>query len=485
MRYIKYFYILLSMACLCFIAESLAYGMPTDRLPMPQIHAPKKITLNLQDAILLSLRYNPDIISEKLNRLEQRFALTVAHNALMPQYRLSGGASLASGQTTTGSIHPGISIQTPLGTTVDWDYSNGLDGKPDATTISVKQNLLKWGVPGLEYENSLDQEWANQIQYHDQVSQIIVSVIESYRQLVTYHQTLLAQEENIKRSRQQVESNKIRIQAGTIAANELLQVKSTLANNQLALISARLNFTNAKRQFLQTIGLNPNVIFDIDYSLPTSHEDVPNTKKTIALALQNNPAYRIAQIQLELAKRALHLTKIHIRPDLTIEASGHINGLNVSSHTHPEETGSSTSVQLGFSVPINHLENDQMLLQAKVALKNNEINLRRMREKVIFDVENDVESIKTQVKSIDQAKKAVALAKKNYQMALLQQKYGRISQIDIDGLQDILLNNQLYLIEAKITYLNQMTNLRLYCGTTLSHWNIQLRSFYDIEKKLR
>ena len=54
----------------------------------------KMLKLTLHEAILLALRYNPNIQNAELDRIIQRYQLRLAHNAFELQYALAGSAAI-------------------------------------------------------------------------------------------------------------------------------------------------------------------------------------------------------------------------------------------------------------------------------------------------------------------------------------------------------------------------------------------------------
>ncbi|MBS0357688.1 MAG: hypothetical protein JSS53_00235, partial [Proteobacteria bacterium] len=80
--------------------------------------------LSLRDAVLLSLRYNPSIMTSEINRVVQKFNLRVAQNQFELQYALTGSVNFASStvsgvrqpSSTTYGLNPSVQLQSHLGT---------------------------------------------------------------------------------------------------------------------------------------------------------------------------------------------------------------------------------------------------------------------------------------------------------------------------------------------------------------------------------
>jgi hypothetical protein len=66
----------------------------------PQSNTQKPRHLSLKEAILLALRYNPNIQNTELDRIIQRYQLRLAHNAFELQYALAGTALIEKNNYT-------------------------------------------------------------------------------------------------------------------------------------------------------------------------------------------------------------------------------------------------------------------------------------------------------------------------------------------------------------------------------------------------
>jgi len=82
--------------------------------------------LSLREAIMLALRYNPNIQNAELDRIIQRYQLRLAHNEFELQYALGASAVLERNRysgigTTTNNSYlasPELNWKSKLGTRV-------------------------------------------------------------------------------------------------------------------------------------------------------------------------------------------------------------------------------------------------------------------------------------------------------------------------------------------------------------------------------
>src|SRR3989344_1470399 len=134
-------------------------------LPPPAQQAVSgSMVLTLQDAVLLALRTNPNIESYELQRVLDKFALDLAHDAFAPHFTLAANYGLATGVPPTYSLNPSVQMQTPIGTTINFAYPNSLSGGGQQT-LTLTQPLLQGAgeVNAVPLKNAMDSELVNRL----------------------------------------------------------------------------------------------------------------------------------------------------------------------------------------------------------------------------------------------------------------------------------------------------------------------------------
>ena len=121
------------------------------------------------------------------------------------------------------------------------------------------------------------------------------------------------------------------------------------------------------------------------------------------------------------------------------------------------------------------LQRKNKLISAKVKIEKDRVNLKAAKRALITAIKNTVSKIESQAKQYELAKRQVFLAKKSYQLEKKKRAAGIASALDVHNTQNKLLSAQMGLINAKVSYLNQLSNLQKMIGTTLNHWDIKLR----------
>jgi len=164
----------------------------------PESHAQKSRHLTLREAILLALRYNPNIQSAELDRIIQRYQLRLAHNEFELQYALAGTALVEKstysgvGNATTNRYlgTPEFNLKTKLGGQVSLSMDNnvaGIGGYNPLMNFTYTQPLLRGFGKAVNEASLLDAEdadWLNQLNLTQSVIDQVTQVITAYRSLI-------------------------------------------------------------------------------------------------------------------------------------------------------------------------------------------------------------------------------------------------------------------------------------------------------------
>lgn len=124
---------------------------------------------------------------------------------------------------------------------------------------------------------------------------------------------------------------------------------------------------------------------------------------------------------------------------------------------------------------MNDIGRRSQLINAKVQLEKDKINLIAAKRALITSVTNTINNIQSLAKRYELAQKQVKLAEQSYALEKKKQQAGISSALDVNNTQNQLIQAQSGLIGAKIAYLNQLSALQRILGTTLDYWQIKLR----------
>lgn len=462
--------------------ESVQSLPPPVRTPQATKH------LSLKEAILLALRNNPDVESSELQRVEDKFALEVAHNAFVPQFSVTGSSNWATGQRPSYQMGPQVEMKTPIGTDIQATYGNAFKGQPGNVTLNLTQPILKgagWAYNTAVLADAIDAEQTAKLTFKSSIITAVVNVINTYRTLVQDYNNLDVQRRTLLRAKQMVKQNELQVKAGKMAPSDVLQQKANLASNRLSFMQQKNSIDQDYQQFLQALGLVPSAKLTIDKRIDFHRAKMPSLKKSVDLALDNNIDYQSAVINLRSTRRALMSAKNQARWQLDFTASTTI-GQKTGTATVPQTTGASTpgtiaspetgpSIGLKFTVPINDVKSKQAVLNARINLEKAQLARQQKKQQLIRDVTNQVLQVRNQYQQVLLGKETVKLQQQTLLNENIKLKYGKSTVFEANQLQDQLLQTQIQLISNKISFLNAITTLNQTLGITLDKWGITLR----------
>ena len=446
----------------------IAPSVMAEKLPCPE-----KLTMTLQDAIILSMRNNPAIQSALLQRTVDKYALLVAKREFRPQFTLQFRAHYANGSEPDYRAVPGMSYKSPIGTEILVDADSGLVGThPVGTTVSVRQPLLRGLRPKVvlaNYHDALDNEKINKLNLKNQLISTITSVIQSYHTLVQDYNALEIDELALKDSLRTLKNTKMKIKAGKAAATELTQLQAQVANQKLSITRGKNAIDRDKQALLILLGLDPYANIDIDRSINIEGFEPPTQERSIELALSNNVQYQEALISLKQRKRQLMVQKDNQlwRLDAVASASETFNQ-GIFDREHVKD------VRLELDIPIDDKHRKQGLISAKIGLKQFNIGLADQKRRLMTDVINAIRDLKAQREQIKLAENSVKYSEESLDIAQKKFKHGRTTMFEITSLRQTLTQNRLSLIGQKISYLNTLVQFEQTLGISLKRWNLEI-----------
>lgn len=461
----------------------------------PETRYKKPQRLSLREAILLALRYNPNIQNAELDRIVQRYQLRLAHNEFELQYALAGSAAIEksrfSGQGSTINksyiATPEVNLKTKLGTQIDLNIDNNVSGYNSYTPVlnfSFTQPLLRgFGKSANEANllNAIDNEWLNKLNLQQAVIDQVTQVITAYRALILSGNNLENQKLQLKEAHKSYEINEKKIAAGQLEPTGNIQQSYQIESLSLMVEQAENDFKTAAQDLLQTIGLDPQMRLSVPSNVVVDKIVVPNLKESIGWALKHNTQYLAQKMVLCADERDYAVAKNQQLWQLDVGAnvqSGMVNQVDGNRGGLPavyNGRNTNQTARLTLTIPMNDINRRNQLISAKIKLEKDKLNLIAMKRALETAITNTINSIQSLAKRYQLAEKQVNLAAQSYALEKKKQQAGIASALDVNNTQNQLIQAQMGLIGAKIAYLNQLSALQRILGTTLDHWKIKLR----------
>lgn len=451
--------------------------------------------LSLKEAILLALRYNPNIQSAELDRIVQHYQLRIAQNEFELQYALAGTAATERshysdvGTTSVQSYMatPELHLKNRLGTQLALTMDNNV--APYGTynpllNFSFTQPILRgFGkkVNEAALLNALDSEWLNKLMLQQSVIDQITQVITAYRALILSGNNLKNEERQLAEAKKSYAINEKKINAGQLEPTANIQQSYQIESLKLMVEQAENDFKTTTQDLLQTIGLDPEMRLAVPSDVTLDKLVIPDVNQSIELALNHNTQFLALKMAIKADERAYDIAKNQQLWQLDVNANvtaGTLTGVdNKSGSLSGLYSGRNVNESAGVTlkIPLHDIARRNQLISAKVKLEKDRLTLLATRRALITTIKNTVNTIQSQAKRYALAQRQVDLAEKSYALEKKKLQAGITTSLDVNNTQNQLILAQMGLISAKIAYLNQLSALQRILGTTLDSWHIQLR----------
>lgn len=459
------------------------------------IYAAKILTLN--DAILLALRFNPQVQNAQIQRISDKFALKVAENNFELQYALTGDAendyskvTNLSSTTNTAQLTPGVSKNGVYGTQYNLQMNNTVtDGVYNpGINLAITQPLMRGfgkDVATASLYTAKENEKINKLNLRSQLIQTVVSVITAYRQLVADQNNVMIDKLSMDDYQQTVTMDKALIKAGRIAPTEVVQAEADFAQAKLTMRNDQNKAITDKINLINVIGLPPNTKFSVPTDITIGNKDTLKTTQAYKTALANSISYLSQIEQVKIDQRQLLVDKDANRTqlDLAVNVSKNNPSQTVVTdsendnqvETYIDNNNTNRSIQLNFDMPIDDYQLKQAIVDDQVNLQQDNIIMKNQARQLQLVIMQDLQTVEADYANIQLAKQTLDLQQKNQVMLQAKLEYGLVSTFEVTEKQKDLDRARVQYIQQKINYLDAITQLYSDMGTTLDKWNIKVR----------
>jgi outer membrane protein TolC len=465
-------------------------NFPSNQTPFQLTQPQEKsgMELKISDVVILVLANNRDIKNAYLERIAQRKDLAVAEDKFAPDFtptlsfslNQAGGGGLATGRLGM-NIDAKVAVKIPTGGELSFGWagnaqtSNSNDLSVNSNDDSLRQNFeLNFRQPLLRgagiavNKASINiariDEKINILALQSTLSDTITKAILAYRELLQAQERLKIQQLALKNAQESLEITQILINAGRIAPVEIVQNQTDIANKQVDVLAAENDLEAKKLGLIQLLDIdkNTNIVASGIPTIQPINLDLEKLKKT---ALENQPEYLQAQLNLDKNKLDLMLAENERRWDLNLDA-GVANATNDSADM---------KVGLSLTRKIGDLSIEQKFERSRVNLFKAQNSLEDSRETLEIQVTDRIRDINLSLSQLELARNATQLSERQLAIEQEKLKLGRSNNLDIINLQNALAQARNNELNATIAYLNALTNLDQILGTTLQTWQVTIK----------
>lgn len=462
-----------------------------------QVQAQITQSLTLEESIEIAKDNSPISRAATYNLIAAKWRYKSFKADLLPSFNLTGDAPNYSNQIFANVQDDGsvvFSRRTQSEASISFSANQNI--LPTGGNLSVSTGITRLGIfdgentyawqstpliasytqPLFQY-NSL--KWRNKIeplrfkiaekQFVEDLEDLSFTVTQNFFDVLISKINVEIAEFNVTVNDSIYNISKGRFEVGNLAENDLLQTELQYRNAETSLTNARLNYQRVAENFKALLGINNDVILEIE-APETAPQVNLDFDKALALALENNSQsleFRLNEIQ---ANQSYDQAKKNAGFSATLRAD---YGLNQTSTEFDELYNSPDNRQfftLGFQIPIFNW--GKQLSEIKAARNQqlataNSIDYQRLQfELSVRSTVREFDLLKGQV---ELAETSDAIAERRYEVS--KNRY-LIGKIDITNL--FIAQN-----EKDSARRNYIQSLRSYWT---GYYNLRRLTLYDFEQ---
>ncbi len=473
----------------------------------PDTPGAQRVDLSLEAAISRALEHNLDIAREKLNPQIQEYSLQASRAAFLPtlngNYSYNNASAQSTSQldggarTTTQRNSFGTSMSQRMkwqGAQVSFNFTNSRTSTDNSfstrnpnfssgLSLNYQQPLLA-GRTIDNQRNSLAtgeiQRQITDIALVTQIENIKNQVRTAYWSLRQSIELIEIQRRSLELSRRNYDDNKTKVEVGTVAEIDLVQLESQIANGEQSLLAAEIAWRNAEIAFKRLLVSSTEDDFFRSTINPTDLPSFEMPSVDIPAAVKNAITQRAdietARQNIRISELNLALSKNGTRASLGLTASYSLAGVGGPLYSRSGLGGTAVLVEdggyfdalrsiagidtptwqvgLNFSRPLglssqkaSHLRAELSMEQQKTALKRTELDIETAVTRAGLDVQSTY-------KQLLAAQKSREAAERTLNAELTRFSVGLSTNFQVISLQNALTSARNNELTATIRYIN-------------------------------
>ncbi|MCP9295466.1 MAG: TolC family protein [Planktothrix agardhii LY1] len=461
--------------------------------PAPVMAETDGVELTLNDVIILGLENNRTIKNQYLERIVQRQDLIVAEDKFNPNFtpNLSiNWSDITQGNLTTITnglvLSAGVVIKIPTGGELNMGWvgqrqqqnyqgsgSSDQDVLRQNLALVFKQPLLRGAgakVNRVDIEVARITETINLLKLKSILIDTITEIIISYRNLLKAQEQVKIDLQALENAKKTVENTQFLIDAGRKPRADLITVQSQVADREIVLLSSRNNLKQTRLNLLGLLDIDEdvNIIASDNLEIQPPILDIDQIRQS---SLEHQPSYLTAKLNLEDAKTKLIVAENNRRWNIDLQT---VVKHNPAPYSDDDQTEFSTG--LTFSKTLGDRSLEREFQRSRVNVLQAENNLKEAIQKVNTDVTTNLQDIELNFKQVELTRRATELADLQLRNQVDKIKLGLpgATLLDLVQFQSELNTAKNRELNAKIEYLNALTNLEKSQGITLDTLGITL-----------
>ncbi len=465
------------------------------------------VSLTLEEAVAFALENNLDIRSARLNPEIQTYAYRAALASFTPTFnstlgynssatqstsQLDGGSRISSDRQTFN-----FSLTQPLqwaGSQFGANFNNNRTATDNifatrnpsygsTLTLNFTQPLLA----GRRIDNQRNalrtqeiQRTITDTQLRGQIENLSAQVRATYWNLRATIEQIEIQQLSLAQAQRLYDNNRIRVELGTMVEMELAQSEAQVASAEQALLNAEIQWRNQEMALKRLLvggtddPLFSRTIHPVD--VPDIEEVTVDIASAIEAARRNRPELEMLRRQRQISDFNLDVTRENTKPNLNLNLSYGLQGVGGDLFERTQLGGEPTLVERGgyldglaaigerespsfnasvtFSYPIGTRASQMNLEQARLQLRQTDLNLQAQELQVETEVTSAGMAVSNAFLQLEAARRSRIAAERSAEAEATRFNVGVSTNFQVVQAQNQLTSARLSELQAMINYVN-------------------------------
>ena len=415
------------------------------------------------------------------------------------------------------SLNGSVSYGLNTGRSIDPTSNDFVNSSIMTNGVSLSAGALVYS--GGRVKNSIEQSRydidAAKLDMENFRNDVGLSVARAYLQILLVEEQLANSQVNLKQLEDQLAQTEKLINAGTLPANNRLDIEAQIASTEQILVGHENNVDISYLNLKQLLQLEPNTPFTIEK--PTI--DIPSVDQLDALgldgiydiAVQNQPNIAAGELRIKSAEKGVDIAKSALMPTISlggglstnystigrdftnpdIASTGFdtsfsnaiINGssaslglinegfsVNFPKANYFQQFGGNLSAFIGVSVNVpiyNKGQNKINIERSKLGVINQQYSNRIMRQGLKSDIQRAIADAKAASKQMYAAEKSVKAQEAAFQNTERRFKVGTANSFEYNTARNNLDSAKTLYVSAKYEYIFRLKIIDFYQGKSI------------------
>jgi outer membrane protein TolC len=346
-------------------------------------------------------------------------------------------------------------------------------------SLSVSQPLLKGA--GTDYNRAaidiarIGVKISN-LNFKSTVLTMVLNVETTYFNLLYQREQYKVQEEELKQAQQLLDENTVRRQTGVDTDLDVMNARAGVASAQNQLILDREAVHNSEDSLLQLLGDQEFTSAVGEIHFPDTSAPEVSFAKSYKLARDNGPDLAVALATIEQYKLSALKARRDALPSLSVNGGLGYGTFapNVGQSITGNYSGYNWTAGLTLSIPWEMRANKALYHQAQSQLRSQEVAYDQADQALMLNVRQAIRSVETSAASLQSSRENTEYAAKAYELTKAQFDAGLATSYLVLQSQNTLETARVSELQAKVTLLQSIANLRFYEGSSLQLYRINL-----------